>query len=58
MSAKPLRLVPLERFASEPAKCNCKHGPHVFATVELVITKAGQVVRRLVPVPGGFKEAS
>ena len=72
MSAKPLRLVPLEPFAPEPAKCNCPHGAHVFATVELVVRVGcecgkfclggkgcvGVVGRRLVPVPGGFKESA
>ena len=54
-----LRLVPLERFAPEPEKrCNCAHGAHLFATAELVVRKAGQVVRRLIPVPGGFKVSS
>jgi hypothetical protein len=55
MSPVPLRLIP--RFTPEPAKCNCKHGAHLFATAELVILRAGQVVRRLVPGPGGFKES-
>lgn len=58
MNTLPLRLVPLDRDAPEPAKCNCKHGAHTFATGELIIRKAGQVVRTLVPVPGGFVAVS
>jgi hypothetical protein len=30
--------------------------PHDFAIAELVISKSGQVVRRLRPVPAGFVE--
>lgn len=41
-----------------PCRC-CRHG-HAFADTELVVRemRTGRVVKRLVPVPGGYEEAA
>ncbi len=51
----PLRLVPPD---PDPKPCTCPAG-HTFAVAELVVHRgdvAGEIVRRLVNVPGGFRE--
>jgi hypothetical protein len=53
---------PLVEPTPEPfleGKPHCDHGPHLFATAELVVlrTKDGQVLRRLHATPGGFVPA-
>jgi hypothetical protein len=61
---RSFQLVQPDKFAIEPEpfleeKPRCDHGPHLFATLELVIsrTKDGQVLRRLHATPGGFVPA-
>ena len=59
-TTRRLRLIPVPPFKPDPCRLyGPREAPHLFVTTELVVRDSrGNVTKRLVPIPGGWREVA